>query len=198
MALTESPCGKPGSIAPAFELLGVDGRTYGLEDFAESLGLVVVFMCNHCPYVVATQGRINALAQKYRKRGISLVGISSNDAIEYPEDSYSAMQVRAREEGYEFPYLYDGTQNVARAYGAVCTPDFFAYKRADLATEMGAGTRFLLRYRGRLDDNWKDSHKVKSQDLANALDALLAHRPVEAKQFPAVGCSIKWKNGRGD
>ncbi len=188
MALAYSQPGELGSQAPEFSLPGVDGKTYRLRDFHESgdvKALVVVFMCNHCPYVVATQGRINALAKEYASRGVRLVGINSNDFVKYPDDSFDAMKKRAKEQGYVFPYLRDETQEVAKAYGAVCTPDFFVYENA--------GGEFVLRYRGRLDDNWKDESAVKRRDLALALDEILSGRAPNPDQPSSMGCSIKWK-----
>jgi peroxiredoxin len=185
MALTYSVSKTFGTPAPDFSLKGVDGKTYSLSSFKDSKALVVIFMCNHCPYVIAVQERINQLAKDYAKKGISVVGINSNDPIKYPDDSYSAMQARAREQGYLFPYLQDETQQVARAYDAVCTPDPYVYENV--------GGKFALRYHGRIDDNWKDATAVAKRDLAEALDAILTGRAVEQEQKPAMGCSIKWK-----
>lgn len=153
-----------------------------MADFQAPLLLVVV-MCNHCPYVQAVDDRINALAKAFAGR-CDLVAISPNDAQAYPEDSFAAMQARARMKGYGFPYLYDESQAVARAFGAVCTPDFFLYDAARRLT-----------YRGRLDDNWKEEGRVKQQDLRDAIEALLAGTPVAQPQKPSMGCSIKWKRG---
>jgi peroxiredoxin len=174
-----------GSLAPGFSLPGVDGRTWRLEDFKDKRALVVIFMCNHCPYVIAVQDRINALAREYAGRGVALVGISSNDPQKYPADSLEAMKDRAKEKSYVFPYLIDETQEVARAYGAVCTPDPFVFE--------GGPKGFALRYHGRIDDSWKEPEKVTRRELAQALDAILGGRPVEAHQHPAMGCSIKWR-----
>ncbi len=187
MALTHTPPGELGSQAPSFALPGVDGKVWKLSDFSDSRALVVVFMCNHCPYVIAVQERINRLAQEYASRGVRLVGISSNDTVEYPEDNLEAMRARAREQRYVFPYLIDETQEVARAYGAVCTPDFFVYQGT-------SGAAFELRYRGRLDDSWKDPAVVKKRELAGALDAILAGQSIDAPQNSSMGCNIKWKD----
>ena len=180
MALTESTMTPLGSPCPAFSLPGVDGRTWTREAFREPLLLVVV-LCNHCPYVQAVDDRINDLARAYAGR-LAVVGISANDAEAYPEDRFEAMQARARAKGYVFPYLYDADQSVARAFGAVCTPDFFLY-----------GPDRRLAYRGRLDDSWKDAAAVTRQDLRDAVEALLAGRAVDPDQRPSMGCSIKWK-----
>ncbi len=186
MALTHSQTHQLGTPAPDFRLKGVDGKTYSLKDFSQAKALVVIFMCNHCPYVIAVQERINELAKEYSKRGVALVGINSNDPVQYPSDSFEAMQARAREQGFVFPYLQDESQEVARAYGAVCTPDPFVYENE--------GGQFKLRYQGRIDDNWKDPSAVKRRDLAETLDAILESKPVPSEQIPSMGCSIKWKN----
>jgi peroxiredoxin len=141
-------------------------------------------MCNHCPYVIAVQDRINALARRFAPRGIPLVGISSNDVSHYPADSFENMQIRAREKDYAFPYLIDETQSVARAYDAVCTPDPYLFERV--------GDEFILRYHGRIDDSWKDPAAVTREELSEACEAILAGRPVSGDQHPAMGCSIKW------
>lgn len=185
MALTYSIPMKPGTPAPNFSLPGVDGKIYTLDHFKNSKALIVIFMCNHCPYVVATQGRINELAKKYGPKGISLVGINSNDATEYPDDSFEEMKKRAREEGFNFPYLHDETQEVAKQYDAACTPDPYIFEQVK--------GQFLLRYHGRIDDNWKDEKAVTRRELATALDAILAGSPVDPEQKPALGCNIKWK-----
>lgn len=184
MALTYSESGALGSEAPDFALPGVDGKTYRLADFKSAKALVVVFMCNHCPYVQAVQGRINALAREYAKKGAQVVGINSNDAEKYPDDNFDAMKQVAKEQGFVFPYLRDESQDVARAYGAVCTPDFYLYQ----STTSG----LMLRYRGRLDDSWKDERSVKNRDLAHAIDAVLAGQALSPEQPPSMGCSIKW------
>ena len=186
MALTYSEKEELGTPAPPFRLPATDGKTYGLEDFADRKALVVVFMCNHCPYVKAVMERINTLARECAPRGVALVGINSNDAVKYPDDSFEAMRVEAEARGFVFPYLFDATQEVARAYGAVCTPDPYVY------APDGDGNP-VLRYHGRIDDNWKDPSAVTRRDLADALEAILDGRPVADGQVPAMGCSIKWK-----
>jgi peroxiredoxin len=179
----ETPPPELGAACPAFSLPAVDGRTYAREDFAASPVLVVMFICNHCPYVKAVEDRLIRLAREYGPRGAQLVGICSNDAATYPDDSFDRLAARWREREYGFPYLHDEPQTVARAFGAVCTPDIFVYDRDR-----------RLAYRGRIDDSWKDESKVTSRDLAVALDALLAGRAPEAKQRPSMGCSIKWRS----
>jgi peroxiredoxin len=186
MALTYSTIGELGSTAPDFSLTGTDGKTYSLKDFHQSKVLVVTFMCNHCPYVIGIQNRLNHLVREYSAKGVQWVGINSNDSSKYPDDNFEAMKVRAREQGYAFPYLWDETQAVARAYGAVCTPEFHVFHRES--------EKFILKYKGRMDDNWKDEKAVSRRDLAEALDDLLAHRDPRSEQVPAMGCSIKWKS----
>ena len=175
-----------GSDAPAFDLPianpdvdGRDGAMRSLADYADAEALVVVFMCTHCPYVHAVEDRLIALAREYAPR-IQVVGICSNDAERYPQDGFDAMAARARDKGYPFPYLRDDSQDVARAYGAVCTPDFFVYD-ADRA----------LAYRGRLDDG-RPGREPTRHDLRHALDALLETGEVPGEQVPSMGCNIKW------
>ena len=186
MALTYSENEELGKPAAPFRLPATDGRTYGLGDFADRKALVVIFMCNHCPYVKAVMERINSLARDYAPKGVAVVGINSNDAVKYPDDSFEAMRAEAESRGFGFPYLFDETQEVARAYGAVCTPDPYVYGRDENGD-------LVLRYHGRIDDNWKDPAAVTRRDLTAALDAILDGKPVEGEQVPSMGCSIKWK-----
>lgn len=185
MALTYSSASKLGSKAPPFNLPGVDGKLYMLDSFHESKALLVIFMCNHCPYVIAVQDRINDLAKKYGKKGLAVIGINPNDPEKYPEDSMEAMQVRAREKDYQFAYVQDLSQKVAKEYDAVCTPDPYLYENVN--------GDFLLRYRGRIDDSWKDPTQVKKRDLAEAIEAILGNKTVKVEQTPSMGCSIKWR-----
>ena len=180
MALTESGMIPLGSPCPGFKLPGVDGRVWGLDDFHSEL-LLVVIMCNHCPYVQAVDDRINLLARACAGR-CDVVAINANDPVAYPEDGFEAMRARASMKHYAFPYLQDEDQSVARAFGALCTPDFFLYDRSR-----------ILRYRGRLDDNWKDPESVKKRDLREAIEALLEGGEPDVVQRPSMGCSIKWK-----
>jgi peroxiredoxin len=179
----ETPPPALGAPCPDFELPGVDGRSYARDDFASASALVVMFICNHCPYVKAVEDRIIRLAREYGPRGVQVVGVCSNDAETYPDDSFDQLAARWRERGYGFPYLHDEPQDVARAFGAVCTPDIFVYDR----------DRHLA-YRGRIDDSWKDESKVTTRELAGALDALLAGGKPAEKQRPSMGCSIKWRS----
>ena len=173
-----------GTSAPAFSLPGVDmdGRSYSLDAFQEAKLLVVIFTCNHCPYAQALEQRFIDLQRDYAAMGVRLVAINSNDARTYPDDSFEHMRERAREQGWNFPYLHDETQDVARAYDAACTPDIFVFD-----------AERKLRYNGRCDDNWREADKVTRQDLRRALDLLLRGQAVDFDVHPALGCSIKWK-----
>jgi peroxiredoxin len=171
-----------GSTAPPFSMPAIAGQTYSLEAFADARVLVVVFTCNHCPYARAVEGRLVALQADYAERGVRLCAINPNDATKYPDDSFEAMAERAAQRGFNFPYLCDESQRVARAYQAACTPDFFAFDKA----------RELV-YNGRLDDNWQDEQAVARQDLRLVLDAQLGGREIDFEPVPSMGCSIKWK-----
>ena len=169
-----------GATAPDFNLPGVDGRTWTLSSFADKRLLVVVFSCNHCPYVRAYEDRMVSIQNEYAAKGVQLVAINSNDEKSYPEDSFPEMVKRSKEKRFSFPYLRDESQKAAEDYGAVCTPHFFAFD-----------AKRTLRYRGRFDDS-KDPAKVKSHDLRNALDDLVAGREVGVPDTRPFGCSIKW------
>lgn len=171
-----------GTRAPEFSLPGVDGKTYTLDSFRECRLLVVIFTCNHCPYAQALESRFIELQAAYLDRGVRFVAINPNDADRYPDDDFEHMKERAQRNAWNFPYLRDESQVVARAYDAACTPDIFVFD----------GDR-ALRYNGRCDDNWKDPGKVQQRDLKRALEALLAGKPIDFEVHPALGCSIKWK-----
>lgn len=183
MALTYSRSIPFGSNAHGFSLPGVDGKTYCLNDFSSAKVLVTIFMCNHCPYVQACWERLITLQKEFGPGGAHLIGINSNDAANYPDDSFEMMKIVADKRGQNFPYLRDETQHVARAYGAVCTPDIFAYDE-----------KRLLAYHGRLDDSWQDAGQVTRRELAEAIEALLTGKAPSQDQKPSMGCSIKWKN----
>jgi len=185
MALEYSTKSSLGSSAPAFSLLGVDGKNYSLDSFKNARGLLVVFMCNHCPYVIAIHERLNQIAKDYASRGVAVIGINSNDPLYKDADSFENMKLTAKEWGLVFPYVFDETQQVARAYDAVCTPDPYLY-------ENGGGS-FILKYRGRVDDSWKDESQVKEKSLRLAIDEVLAGKALNSDQIPSMGCSIKWK-----
>lgn len=172
-----------GTAAPEFCLPDPAGKMFSSSDFAGSSALLVVFLCNHCPYVKHVQTEFTRLAKEYQAQSVAVVGINSNDAENYPDDRPEKMAEEIRAAGYTFPYLYDETQTVARAYGAACTPDFFLFDRNQ-----------RLVYRGQFDDSRpKNGLPVTGSDLRAALDAVLDGRPVPAAQKPSVGCSIKWK-----
>lgn len=180
MALMESRMTALGTPCPDFRLPGVDGRDWARDDFQAPLLLVVV-MCNHCPYVQAVDDRINLLARACAGR-CDVVALNPNDAAAYPDDDFEAMRARSALKGYAFPYLQDEDQSLARALGAQCTPDFFLYDHER-----------KLRYRGRLDDHWKDPEAVRKHDLRQAIEALLEGGEPDPVQRPSMGCSIKWK-----
>ncbi len=182
MALTYTPQADIGQACPPFSLPGVDGKTYSLQDLPPASPKVIMFICNHCPYVQAVEDRLIQLAREMGERGVSFVAISSNDPEDYPEDNFENMKKRAEAKSYPFPYLQDLTQEVAQAFGAVCTPDFFVYDGDN-----------RLAYRGRLDDSWKDPSQVQRQELKEALEALLQGQQPSSEQIPSMGCSIKWK-----
>lgn len=184
MVLLESETLPAGIACPDFALPGVDGKRWTRDDFAAHDVLVVMFLCNHCPYVQAVEDRIIALRKEFAGRPVQLVGICSNDPTDYPDDSPASLAERWRSKDYGFPYLIDATQQVARAFGAVCTPDIYVY---------GPGRQ--LAYHGRIDDSWKDPEKVTRRELAEAVEALLAGREPAADQKPTIGCSIKWRKG---
>ncbi len=175
-----------GAPAPDFRLPATDGRTYSLKDVAGDKGTVVVFICNHCPYVKAVIDRLVADARALLREGVGFVAISSNDAASYPEDSFPKMREFARAHEFPFPYLHDEFQEAARAYGAVCTPDHFGYDR-DLR----------LRYRGRLDEGRTSPPPPGARrELLEAMRAIAAGGPAPGDQTPSIGCSIKWRSER--
>lgn len=182
MALTYTPDPEIGAACPDFRLPATDGRDYSRRDFEGATATLVMFICNHCPYVKAIEDRLLTLGRSYLGKPVKIVAVCANDADNYPADSFPELKKRAEEMNYPFPYLYDESQMVARAFGAVCTPDFFLYDRD-----------MKLAYRGRLDDSWKDPSNVKSQELRAAIDALLANARPSEKQIPSMGCNIKWK-----
>ena len=174
-----------GTTAPEFSLMNVDGRTLSLADVAGPRGTVVMFICNHCPFVKHVADQLAALGRDYLPQGIGVVAISSNDVATHPADSPEQMVRESEERGYPFPYLFDETQEVAKAYHAACTPDFYLFD---------ADRR--LAYRGQLDESRPDSGiPVTGADLRRAVDAVLAGTPVPEPQRPSIGCNIKWKAG---
>jgi len=174
-----------GSVAPHFKLLNVDGKWVSLSDFRGKKALVVIFMCNHCPYVKHVAQELTRVSSDYMPKGIGFVGINSNDVEAHPDDGPDMMKAEATKQGYPFPYLYDADQSVAIAYRAACTPDIFVFDSAH-----------RLVYRGQLDDSRpKTDRPVTGKDLRSALDCVLADRNVATEQKPSIGCNIKWKNG---
>ncbi len=174
-----------GTQAPDFSLPATDGKTVTLADFADRRALLVIFMCNHCPYVKHVADELKQLADDYLPSGVGVVGISSNDADKYPDDSLEAMVIEKEHRGYQFPYLFDADQSVAQDYAAACTPDFYLFD-ADQK----------LVYRGQLDSSRPNSDiPVTGEDLRRAIDALLAGDSPSQHQIPSIGCNIKWKAG---
>ncbi|MEO8497271.1 MAG: thioredoxin family protein [Planctomycetota bacterium] len=174
-----------GTKAPDFSLVNVDGRTVSLADFEGSPALLVIFMCNHCPFVKHVAPELARLGHEYQSRGVAVVGISSNDVSVFPADSPEQMIHEAELQGYSFAYLYDETQEVAQAYKAACTPDFFLFD----------GEQKLV-YRGQLDASRPGNGiPVTGDDLRRAIDAVLAGQAGPTDQTPSIGCNIKWKEG---
>lgn len=186
MAVEKSTMLALGTSAPEFDLIDtVTNEQVRLDDLASSKALVVIFLCNHCPFVVHIQDGLVRFARDYQGSDTAIVGISANDAVTYPDDSPERLGEVARERGYGFPVLFDETQEVAKAYTAACTPDFFLF-----------GPDRKLAYRGRFDSSRPGSGvPVTGEDLRAALDSVLENRPVRNAQYPSMGCSIKWKPG---
>jgi len=174
-----------GTAAPPFSLADTNGKTVSLSGFKNAPALLVMVICNHCPYVQHIAYSIAKLAREYQQKGVAVVGINSNDAQKYPADSPAMMQEEVKRVGYTFPYLYDESQSVAKAYRAACTPEFYVFDKQK-----------KLVYRGRFDgSNPGNSVPVTGEDLRRALDAVLANKPVPSDQKPSMGCNIKWKLG---
>lgn len=184
MAATPSTMIPLGTTAPDFTLPDtVSGKMCSLQEFKSDKATVIMFICNHCPYVKHIQKELAGLARDYQPKGITFIAISSNDVENYPDDSPENMSREAKEHGYLFPYLYDETQEVAKAYGAACTPDFYVFDK-DLACV----------YRGQLDDSRPGNNiPVSGKDIRAALDAILTGRSISKDQKPSIGCNIKWK-----
>jgi len=184
MVSLETPVCEFGLPAIDFSLPGVDGKTWSLKDCAGEKGLLVMFICNHCPYVQSIRDRIVRDTKELKEMGLNAVAIMSNDPTDYPEDSFDNMKKVSDEFGFPFPYLLDETQQVAKAYGAVCTPEFFGYN-ADLE----------LQYRGRLDESRKEAApKDVRRDLFEAMKLVVETGRGPEEQIPGMGCSIKWKS----
>jgi peroxiredoxin len=185
MALTPSTMLPLGTMAPDFKLPDTNGKIVSPADFKDAPALLVIFMCNHCPYVVHLRAGLAQLARDYLPKRVAIVGINANDVANYPEDCPARMRDEVKSAGYSFPYLYDETQAVAKAYRAACTPDLFLFDRY----------RKLV-YRGQFDDSRPGNGiPVTGKDLRAALDAVLAGKPVSLSQKASMGCNIKWKSG---
>lgn len=186
MALTPSNMLPLGTKAPPFSLPDtVSGDQLSLEELSASKGTVIMFLCNHCPYVKHVNKEIVRVAREYQRKGVAFIGISSNDVANYPQDGPAEMKINAEQLGYTFPYLYDETQEVAKAYDAACTPDFYLFDHA-----------LNLIYRGQLDGSRPGNDiPLTGKDLRAALDQALAGEPITISQVPSVGCNIKWKEG---
>jgi peroxiredoxin len=185
MALTPSTMLPLGTTAPDFKLPDPDGKIVSRADFKDRSALLVLFICNHCPYVKHIRAGLAQLARDYLPKQVAIIGINSNDVANYPEDSPAKMKAEVKSAGYTFPYLYDETQAVAKAYRAACTPDLYLFDQ-----------NHRLVYRGQFDDSRPGNGiPVTGTDLRAALDAMLAGRPVPPDQKASVGCNIKWKSG---
>lgn len=185
MAMTPSTMLPLGTAAPDFRLPDPSGREVSLDDFKDAPALLVMFICNHCPFVKHIRGELARLGAEYQRRGAAIVAINANDIDNYPDDRPERMIEEVRSAGYTFPYLYDATQEVAKAYSAACTPDFFLFD----------AERRLV-YRGQLDDSRPGNDiPVTGADLRSALDAALDGRKPSERQKPSIGCNIKWKRG---
>ena len=185
MAETPSTMLALGTKAPHFRLPDPQGKWVSLDDFKDAPALLVVFMCNHCPYVKHIRSKLAEVAKEYQAKGVGVVGINCNDVASYPDDRPEKMAEEVKQVGYTFPYLYDESQEVAKAFRAACTPDFYLFDRE----------RRLV-YRGQFDDSRPGNGRpVTGADLRAALDAVLAGRPLPGNQRPSLGCNIKWKRG---
>ena len=185
MALTYSQMLPLGTPAPDFSLPDANSKVVSLADFKDSPALVVMFLCNHCPYVQHIRPTVSKLVREYQAKGVAFVGVNSNDAEKYPADSPAMMLEEIKAADYSFPYLYDNEQNLAKTFRAACTPDFYVFDRSR-----------KLCYRGRFDGSSpKNDIPTTGEDLRAALDAVLAGKPVPGEQKPSMGCNIKWRPG---
>jgi peroxiredoxin len=173
---------KIGSPAPDFNLPGIDGKKYSLASFKDKRAVIVIFSCNHCPYVQANEDRIKQIQNDYKDKGVEVIAINSNDDKGYPEDSFDNMKKRAAEKKFNFLYLRDDDQSVAHAYDATHTPEIFLFDKER-----------KLAFHGKIDDNWQEPNKVQNPYLRNALDELLAGKEISVPETFTIGCTIKWK-----
>lgn len=177
---------KPGEQARDFKLKNVDGKMLSLSDFKEAKGYILIFSCNHCPYVKAYESRMEALNKKFAPKGFPVIAINSNDVSQYQEDSFENMQRNAKQKGFTFPYLIDENQEVAKFYGAMKTPHVYLLEKK--------GDKLMVRYVGAIDDNTQNPEQVEKKYVEDAVNAILAGEAVKVKETKAIGCSIKWKN----
>ena len=173
---------KIDSVIPVFSLTGVGDKTYSLNDFSDKKILIVIFSCNHCPYVQAYEDRIMELQNEFEKDGVQIIAINSNDDVKYPDDSFYEMKKRAAVRGFNFPYLRDETQDIAKAFGATHTPQIFLFD-----------SDRKLKYEGKIDDNWQEPDNVKSAYLRDAILEVLGNKEVSVPETFSIGCTIKWK-----
>ncbi len=173
---------KLSSPAPDFNLIGVDDKNYSLNSFADKEALIIIFSCNHCPYVKAYEGRMKQLQEDYANKGVTVVAINPNDAVNYPEDSFEEMKKRAESESFNFVYLRDEDQSTAKAYDATHTPEIFLFDKER-----------KLAFHGKIDDNWQEPDKVANNYLRDALDELLEGKEISVPETFTIGCTIKWK-----
>lgn len=174
-----------GEIADDFQLKNINGQMVSMAHYPEAKGFIVIFTCNHCPFSKKYEDRINALHKKYEKKGYPVIAINPNDAAQYPEDNFENMVKRAKEKKFAFPYLHDETQSVATLYGATKTPDVFVLQKEN--------KDLIVKYTGAIDDNADDAKAAREKYVEQAVDELLAGRPVSLSFTKAIGCSIKWK-----
>ncbi|MGY5141788.1 MAG: thioredoxin family protein [Nitrosopumilus sp.] len=172
---------KTGDSAPDFELKGIDDKNHKLIDYQGYKGYLVIFMCNHCPYVKAKVGSLNELYEKFGK-DIAIIGINSNDSTDYPEDSFEAMKETAKEKGFQFDYLVDDSQNIAKKYGAMCTPDPFLFNQDK-----------KLVFHGRIDNSMKPDDPITEKTMILNIEKMISGTKIEKDFDPSIGCSIKWK-----
>lgn len=176
---------KIGSALPGFKLKGVDEELYSESSFSDKSILIVIFSCNHCPYVQAYEDRINEIQKEFEDKGVRIIAINSNEEAGYPEDSFENMKIRAKEKSFNFPYLRDEDQSVASKFDATHTPEVFVFDEER-----------KLRYHGKIDDNWKEPAKVKSRYLKEAIEELLKGEEISVPETYSIGCTIKWKPDR--
>ncbi len=180
---------KVGDVATDFKLKNIDGSMVSMADYKDAKGFIVIFSCNHCPFVIASEDRIVALDKKFSPKGYPVIAINSNDIVAYPDDSFENMKVRAKEKGFTFPYLVDETQEIAKKYGATKTPDVFILKKE----KVNGVEKLIVKYTGSIDNSVRDETAVTETYAADAINALLKGKKVPLEATKSIGCSIKWK-----